>query len=229
MSIADKLVAVAENVEKIYNAGFEKGKSEGGGFPSEFEWVRYNTQRPLFTDDSWAAESTVIYVPNTDSFAELFYNKKLTKIKTLTIKSDVPITNVNYCLRTQNDVSYAFLERVVFECDFSDCNSFSQFLQFQRKLVSIGGQPIDLSGATSFSLGYLVALESFRVEPDTIKGNFSVADSPNLDTATIQSIIDGLVDLTDTDAKTITLSAAVIAKISEDQLTAIAEKNWNLV
>ena len=31
MSIADRLVAVAENQQKVYDAGYEKGKSEGGG------------------------------------------------------------------------------------------------------------------------------------------------------------------------------------------------------
>jgi hypothetical protein len=31
MSIADKLTTVAENVQKVYQAGYDKGKSEGGG------------------------------------------------------------------------------------------------------------------------------------------------------------------------------------------------------
>lgn len=34
MTTTDKLVTVAENVEKVYNAGYEKGKSEGGGTDS---------------------------------------------------------------------------------------------------------------------------------------------------------------------------------------------------
>ena len=96
MSTADKLLTVAQNVEKVYNAGLEKGKSQGGGLPAEFEWVRYNTQRPLFTDDSWAKENTVIYVPNTDSFAELFYNKKITKIKIKITKQGYNSINTYY-------------------------------------------------------------------------------------------------------------------------------------
>lgn len=31
MSIAEKLIAIAENQEAVYNAGYEKGASEGGG------------------------------------------------------------------------------------------------------------------------------------------------------------------------------------------------------
>ena len=31
MSAADKLLTIAENVPKVYNAGYEKGKTEGGG------------------------------------------------------------------------------------------------------------------------------------------------------------------------------------------------------
>ena len=31
MSIADKLVTIAENERKVYDAGYTKGKTEGGG------------------------------------------------------------------------------------------------------------------------------------------------------------------------------------------------------
>ena len=215
-----------------YNAGFEKGKSEGGAFPAEFEWAKHTKVKPYFDDDSWATEETVIYIPNVSSIAEFLYNKKLTKIKTLTIKTDVPVTNANYFLRTQNDTTYAFLKRLILECDFSQCDKFNQFLQFQRKLVSIEGQPLNLSSATYFNLDYLVVLESFRVAEKSIEANFSVAQSPKLDADTIQSIIEGLAKWegnpeTETPPK-LTLHSNVILKLTDEQYLMIDNKNWIL-
>ena len=38
MSIADKIVTIAENEQKVYDAGYSKGKSEtdGGGYDEGF-------------------------------------------------------------------------------------------------------------------------------------------------------------------------------------------------
>lgn len=228
MSTADKLVMIAENVEKVYNAGFEAGKAEGNGLPAEFEWAKHTINKPLFNDDSWATENTVIYMPNVSNISEIFYNKNLTNIKILTVKTDVPVTNANYFLTAQNNVSYAFLEKLILECDFSQCDNFSQFLKFQRKLVSIEGQPLNLSSAVSFNFSYLEALESFRVERETIKVDFYVAASSNLDSDTIQSIVDGLADMTGGDAKTLILHSTVKGKLTETQLATITGKNWTV-
>lgn len=50
MSIADKLQTVAENIPKVYNAGYEKGKAESGGDYSSDLIRKFVERNVLFTE-----------------------------------------------------------------------------------------------------------------------------------------------------------------------------------
>ena len=76
-------------------------------------------------------------------------------------------------------------------------------LMFPSTLVNISFLPNTLSVTTQFSSTYL-------------------------SDASIQSIIDSLVDLTNTDTQTLMLHANVKAKLTEEQIASITSKNWNL-
>ena len=39
MSIAEKSIIIAENVPKVYQAGYEKGKADGGGGENPFYYA----------------------------------------------------------------------------------------------------------------------------------------------------------------------------------------------
>ena len=225
MSTADKLLTVAQNVEKVYNAGFEEGKAQGGSVPL---WAQ-NVAKVVYTSDAWADEETVIYIPTLSSISELFYNVQFTKIKKLTIKSDTPITLATNALFAPMGGT-AILETLVLDCDFSECTKFDNWLMRQNKLKRIEGQPLNLSGATGLTsfAAYCYELESFRVVPKTIKVSFSVNRCYAIDADTIQSIIDGLFDLTGGTAQTLTLHAEVKAKLTETQLATITGKNWTI-
>lgn len=72
------------------------------------------------------------------------------------------------------------------------------------------------------------SLETVRFKQGSIKLSLSFAQSSLLSSESIQSIIDGLADLTDETAQTLTLHADVKAKLTEEQTTAITAKNWIL-
>lgn len=226
MSIADKLVTVAENVPKVYNAGFEAGKAEGGSAPA---WTQgaYNIR---FKSDVWADEETTIYIPTLSSLAELFYNVRFTKIKKLTIKSNTPITIASNAFFAPYSNTPSTLETLVLDCDFSQCEYFDTWIMRQQKLKRIEGQPFNLSSAirlNSFS-SYASLVEYFRVVPETIKVSFSIEHFSRLDDGTIQSVIEGLADLTGGTAQTLALHADVKAKLTETQLATITGKNWTV-
>lgn len=73
-----------------------------------------------------------------------------------------------------------------------------------------------------------IYLEEVYFVKNTIKLNISFANSPLLIDQSIQSIIDGLADLTDSDAQTITFHADVKAKLTDEQIASITSKNWTL-
>ena len=65
--------------------------------------------------------------------------------------------------------------------------------------------------------------------PGCIKFAISFAQSSKLEDVAIQSIIDGLADLTGKTAQTLTIHATVGAKLTQAQKDAITAKNWTLV
>lgn len=72
-----------------------------------------------------------------------------------------------------------------------------------------------------------------KLEEITIDGEIGVdisfSDSPLLTTASVQSVIDHLKDLTGATAQTLTFHATVGGKLTEEQKAAISAKNWTLV
>ena len=58
--------------------------------------------------------------------------------------------------------------------------------------------------------------------------NEYIVDNGYLSDETIQSIIDGLADLTEQTTQTITFYATVGAKLTDEQKATITAKNWTL-
>ena len=48
MSIAEKLTTIAENEQKVYDAGFEAGKSQGGDTDEAFEQGRQAEKKAIW-------------------------------------------------------------------------------------------------------------------------------------------------------------------------------------
>jgi hypothetical protein len=86
---------------------------------------------------------------------------------------------------------------------------------------------LDLSQCTSCNYGFhSTSLEEVEFVPNTIRINIRFP-SPNLTDASIESIINGLADLTGGTAQTLTLNG-VGTKLTETQRARISAKNWTL-
>ena len=73
-----------------------------------------------------------------------------------------------------------------------------------------------------------VSLEQIRFKPGTLSVDLTVVDCAKLSDESIQSIIDGLADLTGGTAKTLTLHATVGAKLTDAQKSSASSKNWTI-
>jgi hypothetical protein len=109
-------------------------------------------------------------------------------------------------------------------------NAATACFQYTNNLVSVIGE-IDASRITLFDLffgGKNMPLVDVAFVPNTISVSFNFLGYPNLSDASIDSIINGLADLTDGTAKTLTVHSTVYAKIAanEEWYNAIFNKNW---
>ena len=102
----------------------------------------------------------------------------------------------------------------------------------QRKLKSILGA-LNLSEcSTASNINNMVmecsALEDIEFVPETIKVLIEFYWCAYLTDKSVQSIIDGLADLTGSTAQTLSLHTTVIEKLTAEQMDRITAKNWTL-
>lgn len=81
--------------------------------------------------------------------------------------------------------------------------------------------------------GYLEAFRNcYALEDITVEGKFiksiSFSDSSKLTTASVDSIINALYDLTGQDSQTLTVHKAVFGRMSDEQKAFVTSKNWTL-
>lgn len=100
------------------------------------------------------------------------------------------------------------------------------------KLREVIGE-IDLSillgsAYTSYAFTNSLSLEEIRFKKETISAVMNFSQNSLLSDKSIQSIIDGLADLTGGTAQTITFHKDIEAKLSDEQKAQITSKNWTL-
>lgn len=121
------------------------------------------------------------------------------KIKKITFSPKLKVTRITLGFNGRYS-----LQTIVGELDFSECESNQQINPF--------------NGCTS--------LIEVRFTPESIKQNLSFTQSSQLSDESIQSILDGLANVTET--RTLTLHSEVYAKLTEEQKQSATDKGWTI-
>lgn len=121
------------------------------------------------------------------------------KIKKITFSPKLKVTRITLGFNGRYS-----LQTIVGELDFSECESNQQTNPF--------------NGCTS--------LIEVRFTPESIKQNLSFTQSSQLSDESIQSILDGLANVTET--RTLTLHSEVYAKLTEEQKQSATDKGWTI-
>ena len=158
------------------------------------------------------------------SFINVFQNS--TGLESLKLNAFVNNRKVN--------ISEAFRELTIKEIDFTDFNleiyQANYTFQYCADLEAIKGEikfSEDVTSITNMFYG-CSKLREIRFAKNTIKISLNMAQSSLLSDSSVQSIIDGLADLTSGTSKTLTLHKDVKAKLTEAQIATITSKNWTL-
>lgn len=229
MSIAEKLLTIAENEQAVFNGinteadliaeiqnmvdnlptadggydeGYEAGKqAEYDRFWDMFQdYGRRNTYRYAF------------YSQGTDVWTDESYNPKYNITATKEYGGDSmfqasSITDTKVEIAIGSSAGYTFIS----------CGS----LKTIRKLI--------VSEITTFNRWFdgCHVLENVTFD-GVIANNISFKNAVNLTTISVQSIIDHLKDLTGLTSQTLTFHATVGEKLTDEQKAIITAKNWTL-
>lgn len=121
------------------------------------------------------------------------------------------------------------LKHITLNVDISQVTTVTNMFRGCEALEIIDGQPLDFSSANGMNIfNNCKSVKEFRVVKESIKPSFSVSAFADLSADTIQSIIDGLADLTGGTAQTLTLHTTVGGKLTDEQKATITAKNWIL-
>lgn len=112
---------------------------------------------------------------------------------------------------------------------FIQITNLNRAFRDSKALKEILGE-LDLTHCTSATLTFAncYALETIRIKPGTLSVSFDFSYSGLLTEESVQSIIDGLADLTGGTAQTLTLRSTVGAKLTDEQKAAASAKNWTI-
>ena len=217
MSIAEKLTTIAENQQKVYDAGFTAGQAQGGGggngYDEGYEQGKqeaienlpagYLKVDPAWTSFSYLCQSRPSIVAslkysdtaNGTAFVSTFQSCEVNSIPSLDLRKGT---------------------------------NFNGMFAYSSHIEEIG--EIDISNATAVANMFLSTsgLKRITFVPGCIKKSIAFAQSKLLEDTAIASIIDGLADLTGQTTQTLTFHADVGAKLTDEQKASITAKNWTL-
>ena len=227
MSIAEKTLLLKQDFDEVHAKGYEDGKNSVAQIDRGLKTATFTSLNMFNTSEA------VLNFDNLTSLAQLFTVTDETNVNTtvehLTINTLNSIRGANQMLTSS--INDNRLKHLTLNVDFSECINFKNFLTKIQALETIDGTPLNLSSATNVQnmFSNIFSLVDARFVANSIKLSISFANSPNLSTDTIQSIIDGLADLTGGTAQTLTLHSTVGAKLTDEQKATITAKNWELV
>lgn len=217
------LDAMAQEIPNVYNAGYEKGKAEGGGETEDFWGQLQNYGKRTIYTNVFAPAAFVVLNPkygldNATGCGNLLYNN--------TVTTEVHLGNATKCTNWDYAFAYATALKYIYG-HITLKNSPKSPIVGSNKLISL--ESIDASNITSkldLSNNTLQEIRFVGTIPKSI--TFS---SNNLSHDSLMSIINALTDYSeDTSGTTYTLKigSTNIAKLSDDEKDIAYQKGWNL-
>lgn len=208
---------------------------EGGGLPKEFEWVNcISDGYDIVPDVTSIKDETVVFTyPSGNRFMFSAFPNYTLKHLTLNIsKPLITCYKIFFSFGQVNANAGAFaLEHLTINADTSKSINFGSFIR-SCDIKVIDGTPLDFSSATTigtfcnrcFGLAYI------RIVPKTIKVSANFSGSYSWDNESLDSIFEGLADLTGSDTQTLTMNTKQRATIEANQnwLDKITGRNWTL-
>lgn len=237
MSIAEQLVKVAENEQKVYDAGYNNGKTDGYNQYCNLIWEalqdggkRTDYKRAFYNWDKFSECFKPKYdIKPAGSVTEMFAN----------INQYISIPNICGTLGITIDFSKVtefnniLQGSAIWHFGVVDCSSATK-LDYAFYLAS-SLQKIDKlilhEGITSYSVcfGNTSLLKEITVEGTIAGTDIVLSAHTGLTHDSIMSFINALKDYSGTSTtKTITFGAANLAKLSAGEKAVATQKGWTL-
>lgn len=223
----------AEKIGEIsggdYNQGYEDGKKSVVDYLPLAKTVQFSSL------NVFGKAEVVLNLDNAITLADLIRTASgatpNNTVEHLTINATELVQSMINLVYQPASVKDTVLKKLTLNVNTKNATNFSGMIHYCTALEEIDGTPLDLSSATNTTNIFAGCsnLIEVRFVTNSIKRSIPFNSCNMLSTETIQSIIDGLADLSSGTAQTLTLHATVGAKLTDTQKATITAKNWTLV
>lgn len=221
MNIAEQLITIAENEQKVYDAGYEKGKAESG--EDGVDWSKITDFRyfSAFSNrDFLIPQLNYENTSNGTLFSQMFF--QCTKLK------DVPLINTSKCTNFSQMFYDCQQLTTIPEIDTSNGTSFGQMFYNCNQLKTV--PLLNLSKCTNMSLMFYNCRSLTEVRftgTINVTGSLSVFSySPNLTVESLVSFLNALSDNTRLSTTyTVTIGSTNLSKLTQEQKQIAYDKN----
>ena len=216
----EKYKDIIEQKERAYEEGHKAGY-EDGQEPFTLMYSLYGAFEHITFPENY---KLVLNVPNCLVFDRFLLQVK--NLKEVKLISDNESAQVSFFQSFYYSGSITTLDLTEFK---PLLKGFGLFLTGASGLTEVKGE-LDLSISTrNDGFSDMSELVEIRFKPSSIYYSINPKNSPKLSDTSIQSIIDGLADLTGGTAQTLSLHATVKAKLTDEQKAQVSSKNWDIV
>lgn len=217
------------DTESFYDKGFEDGKNSVVDLCELAKNIEFSSL------NVFEKSVVVLDLKNISNFNSLFYigdkSNVNTTVEHLTINSNQiaeSLERMFYCNTNCNDKT---LKRLTLNFSTEKTTTVYRAFRSLNALEIIDGIPLDLSSCTNVVDVFrdCTSIKEVRFKENTIKISIYIGATVKLSAETIQSIIDGLADLTGQTTQTLDFHSNIVEKLTEAQWNIIIEKNWSVV
>ena len=230
MSVADKLTTIAENEQKVYEAGEKAVWSilQQNGNRTDYSYVFFepSVSKCIWTDETFKPRYNI----DCTNAQYMFRGTGITDLPLVFEKAGVSFTTKN-CTGFGSMFAYSqFLKRTGV-IDTTACDSFSDTFRADS-LVTIDKLILRDDGSQTFVRTFATnpkELTNLTIEGVIGQNGFNVQWSPKLTHDSLMSIINALKDYSaDTSGTTytVTLGETNLKKLTNDELLQIDAKGW---
>ena len=209
-------------IDGVYMAGYQAGQAEGDGGSYEEGYEQGKTDAIENLPDGYLKVD-----PAWTNFANLCNARPEIAVN---LKYSDTSNGTQFLAMLSTITSAQTSEPIVVpRLDYRNAQSIQNLCIYSNAIAEIGEMEIPKVTTASNAFAGCTGLVRITFVPGCIKVAISFASSNLLDDVSIQSIVDGLADLTGQTAQTLTFHATVGAKLTEAQKATITAKNWTLV
>lgn len=223
--IPEEMAAKLLNTEGDYERGYAEGYAEGRDI-----WNYVRSIAGAFQNNTFPTGTNFVLnipnlspSPNAGSFNYTF--RSATGLESITLKCTIRGVAMNAHGAFARCSDLKFLDLSEFNTTFGPS---TDVFYGCTSLEEIRGEIENTT--TNWTLWFTKCekLREVRFKPNSIKGQINLVECSLLSAESVQSIVDGLADMTGGTSYKLPLHADVKAKLTEEQLATIAAKNWTM-